>query len=70
MYDQEEYVFVPLEVSLVPTSQEIDACHASYLLAFFLFTVLLTMICLQCRVPPVRPPIIIEAQPMRVDEKV
>lgn len=70
MYDQEEYVFVPLEVSFVPTSQEIDACHASYLLSFFLFTVLLTIICLQCRVPPVRPPIIIEAQPMRVDEKV
>lgn len=70
MYDQEEYVFVPLEVSFVRTQDKIHACHASYLLSFFLFTILLTMMCLQCKTPSVRTPIVVEARHVTIDEKV
>lgn len=71
MYDQEDHVFVPLEVSFVHTTGKINACHASYLLSFFLFTILLTMMCLQYRrTHSVRPPIIVEAHPVTNDEKI
>ena len=70
MYDQEEHVFVPLEVSFVGATYEIDPCHTSYLLTFCLFTALLTMMCLHCRTSPAHSPIVVEARPATTDEKV
>lgn len=70
MDDREQYVFVPLEVSVVSMPNDAYTCDTQYLMSFFLFTVLLTMMCLQCRTLSEPHPMVVEARRVTADEKV
>lgn len=69
MSAQEEYVLIPLDVSIVSVSSGIDDCIVSAILPFLLFYMILSMICLQCRTFVPQSPTIVEARHV-AEEKV